>query len=1209
MAINTSYGIGNSAAFVGSILSGLIGRMCGSVYRYNDLNRNKALLYNGVKETKYPKMGTMIWERNIGEYAYPYDKELNRPVMSEFSTNTLYDYVHNNDYFNGIHPEVNYRLSEALRFAKSSMMINNAIIELNPIEEGGDFDKLNDNNIYSEGEYMPLVTTDGGNLKGRLSQLLTDIVDKDTQDIAGWTNFSNDNYLYDIHSFSSNPKIEGVRKTLLTYGAFGVQDKIEFYSVNDTVSGNEPIVINPTLGKYALQGKYDGVTETLDRLSNVYINGEKDGYHNIPSELMDVLATILKTTMAGSPYVSNGTGHDIKGEVQYGVDSSEWKSGFPTGNSVDGKGFVRDDGETAYSDYSNRGHSKTHLLYDEKTYGDSHILSIGGSDNDGNLSEGFVPMDLGDSSMDSSSLLLKTNNLFRQGKIGSLINRFHTKKVSTDELTSAVDSLYGMSRGRNLRKDSVTDHYGYDNPYCRVWTSVHQYSKYTNLIRPFSTDSGLMTPEETRSNLGGFNSNHNLNLNEYGALQPEIGIPRIAPKNPDDVKRCMFSIENLAWKDVNFNAFVNHTNRTTLSKEQQGPNGGRIMWFPPYNLKFTENVGVQWNPNSFIGRGEQIYTYTNTERSGTLNFTLLVDHPSVVDKWSRPITNATHEHEHELLKFFAGCDILEPEEKATISPAYKTETKRTWISTTPAPSPQEGQGEDRYYIFFPNDFSGIDFIGSDVKIAMKYLNSGNEGQGYEMYNNDGVDGCISAATHVCKDKNGKMTTWYYQPDKRCEKEVLKVGAGLDNYKDTKSYHLNTHTSKGSDGVPTIRQIAYSGTTAQETQSALLKKLFSLEGFPAENVFSFVDLSGVAQLYAGMFGTIRDSEGNVVEAPADADYDVSIEVRGYASSHGYVASNTTLADDRAKVIAAYLKTFGIFPEDSIRVTESRPFQLTAGNYDINSFEAKATRSVEVIVKYVLKNSTIPPVNATEDLTNVVVENRSGQTGYYKTETNVVKLDDVVTLNDIDSYDNEYLYFNTLDKDSPLIRKNIVEKVRFFDPAFHSITPEGFNGRLAFLHQCTRQGPTSSASDSGKTAMGAGNLAFGRPPVCVLRIGDFYNTKIIIDSISIDYDNGGGTQWDMNPEGIGLQPMMANVSISFKFLGGSDITGPIARLQNAVSDNFYANESVYNDRADYRQSYISANNDEAMAWSPNVITNSDETGENFANHSKFSTIKNR
>jgi hypothetical protein len=40
----------------------------------------------------------------------------------------------------------------------------------------------------------------------------------------------------------------------------------------------------------------------------------------------------------------------------------------------------------------------------------------------------------------------------------------------------------------------------------------------------------------------------------------------------------------------------------------------------------------------------------------------------------------------------------------------------------------------------------------------------------------------------------------------------------------------------------------------------------------------------------------------------------------------------------------------------------------------------------------------------------------------------------------------------------------------------------------------------------------------------------------------------------------------VSINFTFIGGSDLAGPIARLQNAVSFNYYANTGVYDNRAE-------------------------------------------
>ena len=180
----------------------------------------------------------------------------------------------------------------------------------------------------------------------------------------------------------------------------------------------------------------------------------------------------------------------------------------------------------------------------------------------------------------------------------------------------------------------------------------------------------------------------------------------------------------------------------------------------------------------------------------------------------------------------------------------------------------------------------------------------------------------------------------------------------------------------------------------------------------------------------------------------------------------------------------------------------------------------------------------------------------------------------------TYDNEYLYFSKIADEGKLVYQNIIDKIRYFDPAYHSITPEGFNARLTFLHQCTRQGPTNAVSNGNVTSGStdylkyAGNLSFGRAPYCILRIGDFYNTKICIDSMSIDYDNGGGLQWDMNQEGIGVQAMMANVNLNFKFIGGQDIEKPIERLQNAVTANYYANASIYSRHADNSEGYYDA-----------------------------------
>ena len=243
---------------------------------------------------------------------------------------------------------------------------------------------------------------------------------------------------------------------------------------------------------------------------------------------------------------------------------------------------------------------------------------------------------------DIKGLLRKTNKLFNDGKIGSLINRFKTDILSGENERSitntAFNKSHGLSRGRNLTKEIPTEENGYSNPYCRVWTSHHRYSKYSDLIRPFA-DSLLKDTESIEAKPSGeIVSQHytqgdgfrpyggNLRLAKMSVLDFEssggkMPRPRFAPTyrnngegNKDDIKRCMFSIENLAWKDINFGAQVTDskgkfTFGNALTDEQRGPNGGRIMWFPPYNLKFSEQVSAQWNDNNFIGRGEPIKSY------------------------------------------------------------------------------------------------------------------------------------------------------------------------------------------------------------------------------------------------------------------------------------------------------------------------------------------------------------------------------------------------------------------------------------------------------------------------------------------------------------------------------------------------------------------------------------------------------------------------
>lgn len=138
---------------------------------------------------------------------------------------------------------------------------------------------------------------------------------------------------------------------------------------------------------------------------------------------------------------------------------------------------------------------------------------------------------------------------------------------------------------------------------------------------------------------------------------------------------------------------------------------------------------------------------------------------------------------------------------------------------------------------------------------------------------------------------------------------------------------------------------------------------------------------------------------------------------------------------------------------------------------------------------------------------------------------------------------------------------------FYPVFHSQTPEDFHRRLTFLQQCTRQGAAKRfdvVNENGQ--LRARNSVFGKQPICVLRVGDLFHTKVIIDSVTIDYND---TTWDLNPEGFGLQPMIANITLQMKLIGGQSLKGPIDALQNAVSFNYYANSS-FSDKGVYAKS---------------------------------------
>ena len=784
--------------------------------------------------------------------------------------------------------------------------------------------------------------------------------------------------------------------------------------------------------------------------------------------------------------------------------------------------------------------------------------------------KGAVPTELETSVSDGSSVLLdtysnssrlleKTNQLFKDAKIGSLINRFHTNgNVEGGEFITAYNETYGMSRGRNLLKANGVTNTGYEDPYCRVWTAHHQYSKLKDRIRPFVDDNGKpKSLSETQSNYGLMRPDEGLTrLNDYSVLGAD-GFVKITPTHDDNgklvqeadkLKNYMFSIENLAWRDVTKNK-----NSKALSKEQRGPNGGRIMWFPPYNLKFSENVNVNWNANSFIGRGEEIYTYTNTVRSGTLDFTLLIDHPSILNKWRGQVGNVFGEEkkkrEEDILRFFAGCGNLN--DVVTAENPSKEDKKSTEEVDNRETKPASNTKDIAYVIFFPNDFSAQNYMDGVITIG--------EGENAETKSK-----IKYACENILKEYNNSGEKQISERDKSFQNEVLQP------------HNLISYGFSAAGSIETIREALFNGDKNIEIKT--ISDLINIKSNFTGN-----------KIYGHSSTTCKIQK---------------VTVKGFASSHGYPKNNEILRDRRRLFVQKAMEEYcQELSSNSVKYVLEEGYTVDVkdidGRADVNTLKAKLARAAYAIVSIEWDEENVtyesPDSEGVISVYGAQIDKMSKKheepkTIRTNTSTSVTYLPDEYT------YDNEYLYFSQI-KGDQMVYKNIVDKVKYFDPAFHSVTPEGFNARLTFLHQCTRQGPTNAVTsgrvkgketdESGNTLTNgspdylkfAGNLSFGRAPYCILRIGDFFNTKICIDSMSINYDNNGGVQWDLNPEGVGVQPMYANISISFKFLGGQDITKPIERLQNAVTANYYANASVYSRHADNNKFYFDALEDHA------------------------------
>ena len=165
---------------------------------------------------------------------------------------------------------------------------------------------------------------------------------------------------------------------------------------------------------------------------------------------------------------------------------------------------------------------------------------------------------------------------------------YFTSKLAKEDYSTInhnVKQLYKYNEGND---ESV---YWKGNGACRTFTVYDQYDNFNRVIK--------------------FEGN-----NEKNSVLKESVLPRIAPMigdRGDEKHRYFFTMENLA---------VKVTNNDDCDK---GPNGGRWMWFVPYNVKISDNNTVNWSDLNFLGRPEPVFSYQNTTRSLSLSFSLLID--------------------------------------------------------------------------------------------------------------------------------------------------------------------------------------------------------------------------------------------------------------------------------------------------------------------------------------------------------------------------------------------------------------------------------------------------------------------------------------------------------------------------------------------------------------------------------------------------------
>jgi len=259
------------------------------------------------------------------------------------------------------------------------------------------------------------------------------------------------------------------------------------------------------------------------------------------------------------------------------------------------------------------------------------------------------------------------------------VENIDTYVYDTDETKqNDVNTKFGVRRGlvyftsRLVKENPIISHnqelikndnsvnppiaYYKGNGECRTFTIYDQYDNAENVIKF-------------------------LGNNESNSVLRDKVLPRIAPTIDDedeDKYNYFFTMENLALQGKD------------LEDCEKGPNGGRWMWFPPYDVKLSDNNSVSWSDMNFLGRPEPIFSYQNTTRSLSLSFRLLIDTVKEIQDIEPTIQN--------YYNYIYNCgplDFKKIEEEREVNVTSETITKNTSKTTF--------RRDDKLIYYFKNE--------------------------------------------------------------------------------------------------------------------------------------------------------------------------------------------------------------------------------------------------------------------------------------------------------------------------------------------------------------------------------------------------------------------------------------------------------------------------------------------------------------------------